>query len=57
MVKGQTGLIHGFNSARYSPTPSRLPYITMGRGRPKIYLTAEEKLLANRAKSKRSYYK
>ncbi|KDQ23598.1 hypothetical protein PLEOSDRAFT_1108088 [Pleurotus ostreatus PC15] len=29
----------------------------MGRGRPKLYHTAEEKLMANRAKSKRSYYK
>ncbi len=29
----------------------------MGPGRPRIYKTPEEKTLANRAKSKRSYYK
>ncbi len=28
-----------------------------GRGRPRLYKTAEEKANANRAKSRRSYYK
>lgn len=29
----------------------------MGRGRPRIYHTEEDKIMANRAKSKRSYDK
>lgn len=54
---GQMRLFDTFNSTLKPVTFVRLPTSTMGRGRPRLYNTPEERALANRSKSKRSYYK